>query len=318
MQKKFALKIYILFLLIISPVYLYSQDFDCMVIMNVDALAPDAKDRLKDLKQQVEDYYNKNKFYDNQYFNETNQPGADLYKIKVTLQFTFTSTTGIDGYSAQVLFASQRIIDKSDKKTNPKYTTTFKYLDDRVSFTYNRSLPFIRNDLRFDTFLSLLDYYAFMILGYDQDSFFPKDDAKNKSAYFQKAMDICNKPMTDRTGWTETGGGSKPSRIQLAQELLNNRFDEYRKGYFEYHWLGLDSMGISKNAYKYILNALIKISNVKKKEVKAYNIDIFFDEKNAEIAEMFLNYGDRNVYDQLITYDPSHQRIYEEAKKKAH
>jgi hypothetical protein len=57
---------------------------------------------------------------------------------------------------------------------------------------------------------------------------------------------------------------------------------------------------------------------VKKKEVKAYNIDIFFEEKSAEIAETFLNYGDRTVYDQLIVLDPAHQRIYEEAKKKAH
>lgn len=317
MQNKFALIIFIAFLLSLTPVFLYAQDFDCSVISNVDALAADAKDRLKDIKQQVEDYYNKNKFYDNQYFNDMNQPGADLYKIKLNIQFTFTSTSGIDGYSAQILFLSQRIIDKSDKKTNPKYSTLFKYLDDRASFSYTRALPFIRNDVRFDTFLSLLDYYAFMVLGYDQDSFFPKDDPKNKGFYFQKAMDICNKPMTDRTGWTETGGGSKPSRIQLAQELLNTRFDDYRIGFFEYHWLGLDSLGLSKNSYKYILNALQKISNVKKKEVKAFNIDIFFEAKNAEIADVFLSYGDKSVYDQLILIDPSHQRIYEEAKKKA-
>jgi len=155
------------------------------------------------------------------------------------------------------------------------------------------------------------------MLGFDQDSFFPKDDPKNKSIYFQKALDICNKPMSDRNGWTETGGGSKPSRLQLVQELLNPRFEDFRNGFFEYHWFGLDSLGFSKNSHKIILNALKKMGDIKKKEVKAFNIDLFFDAKNAEIADLFLNYGDKRVYDQLMLIDQSHQRVYEEAKKKA-
>jgi hypothetical protein len=178
-------------------------------------------------------------------------------------------------------------------------------------------MQLIKNDLRFDPFLSLMDYYAYMMLGYDQDSYFPKDDPKNKSIYFTKAQDICNKQMSDRNGWTETGGGSKPSRLQLVQELLNPRYDDFRNGFFEYHWFGLDSMGYSKNSYNIILNALKKIGNIKKKEVKAFNIDLFFEAKNAEIADLFLNYGDKKVYDQLILFDPSHQRIYEDAKKRA-
>jgi len=307
----------LLFALVIFTSFAYSQNFDVTVIVNVDALPLEAKDRLKDFKQQVEDYFNKNIFYDNSYFNETNAPEGNLYKIKATIQFTFRGTNGFDNYDAQLLIASQRIVDKSDKATNPKYTPAFKYLDEKCSFTYNRSMPFIKNELRFDSFLSLLDYYAFMMLGYDQDSFFPKNHPKNKSYYFQKALNICNKPMSDRSGWTETGGGSKPSRLQLVQELLNPRFEEFRNAYFEYHWFGIDSLGMNKNAYNHILKALQKISAIKKKEVKAFNIDIFFDTKYLEIAEIFLNYGDKSIYDQLIQIDPSHQRTYEEAKQKA-
>lgn len=315
MNYKSALKlIFILFLGF--TVNSKAQDFETQVVVNVDALSVDAKDRVTNFKQQVEDYFNRNKFYDNNYFNETNMPGSELYKIKVMVQFYFKSASG-DNYDAQLLVASQRIIDRYDKKQNPKYTTTFKILDERCSFTYNKSMQFIKNDLRFDSFLSLLDYYAYMILGYDQDSFFPKDDPKNNSIYFQKALDICNKPMSDKKGWTETGGGSKPSRVQLVQELLNTRYENFRNGFFEYHWFGLDSMGYSKNSYSIILSALKKIGDIKKKEVKAYNIDLFFENKNVEIADLFMNYGDRKVYDQLILIDPSHQRIYEEAKKKA-
>jgi hypothetical protein len=315
MKYQIALKLILVIILCFS-LFLKAQDFDAQVTINTDALSPDAKDKVSTFKQQVEDYFNRNKFYENSYFNETNMPGSDVYKIKLIIQFNFTSGNS-DNYNVQMFVTTQRIIDKYDKKKDPKYTTAFRNLDERCAFTYTKSMQFIKNDLRFDPLLSLLDYYAYMALGYDQDSFFPKDDPKNKSAYFQKAFDICNKQMSDKNGWTETGGGSKPSRLQLVQELLNPRFDDFRNGFFEYHWFGLDSLGLSKNSHRIILNAIRKISGIKKKEVKAFNVDLFFEAKNAEIAELFLNYGDKTVYDQLMQYDPSHQRIYEDAKKRA-
>lgn len=317
MLKRFIINIFLF--IAIFALRANSQDFDMVVTLNTDALNAEAKDRVKDMKQQLEDYFNKNKFYDNALFNENNKQGADAYKIKAQMQITFSSTNGFDQYDAKLLIISQRIIDKSDKKTNPRYSVLFRYIDERVSFTYTRAIQFIKNDVRFDPFLSLFDYYAYLMLGFDQDSFFPKDHPKNRSVYFQKAMDICNKPIPvdNRNGWTETGGGSKPSRLVLVQELMNSRFDDYRNAFYEYHWMGLDSLGLTRNAYAYILNAIEKISKLKKKEMKAYNIDLFFETKAQEIADAFLNYGDRGVYDKLMLWDPAHQRIYEEAKKKA-
>jgi hypothetical protein len=317
MLKRFI--IYIFLFTVIIAVKSYGQDFDMTVQLNTDNLNTEAKDRVKDMKQQLEDYFNKNKFYDNALFNENNKSGADAYKIKAQIQITFNAAIGTDSYDAKVLIVSQRIIDKSDKKTNPKYSVLFKYIDERFTFAYNRALQFTKNDVRFDSFLSFFDYYAYLMLGYDQDSFFPKDHPKNRSVYFQKAIDICNKPILpdNRNGWTETGGGSKPSRLVMMQELMNSRFDEYRNAFYEYHYMGLDSLGLTRNAYAYILNAVEKISNLKKKEMKAFNIDLFFENKAQEIADSFLNYGDRGVYDRLIQLDGAHQRIYEETKKKA-
>lgn len=311
--------IYLLFVALLSGIagFVKAQDFDMTVTLNVDVLPTDAKDKVKDMKQQLEDYFNKNKFYDNAIFNEQNKPGADAYKIKSAIQVTFKGTNGIDQYDAQVLIVSQRIIDTQDKRQNARYTTLFKYIDERFKFTYNRSIQFIKNEFRFDPFISFFDYYAYMMLGYDQDSFFPKDHPMNRSIYFQKAMDICNKPMVDRTGWTETGGGSKPSRLVMVQELMNPRFDDYRNGFYEYHWLGIDSLGLSRNAYAYLYNAVEKIAKIKKKEVRAYCVDYFLENKGQEIADSFLNYGDKGIYDKLMQLDPARQRVYEEAKKRA-
>jgi hypothetical protein len=299
---------YIVTLLFLYSCPVRSQEFEVSVITDMASLSNDIRDKLKDFKQQVEDYYNRNKFGE-----------GNIYKIKATIQFSFRGSNGFDLYDAQIFVASQRIIDKADKATNPKYSTLFRYLDERCSFTYNRSMPFMLNAVRFDSFLSLLDYYAFVMLGYDADSFFPSKVFPQKSGtiYFQKALDICNKPMQDRNGWTETGGGSKPSRIQIVQELLNSKFVDFRSAFFMYHWDGLDSLGYTNNAYNYILESIEKISNIKKNEPKAYSVDIFFDTKNQEIADTFLNYGNKAVYDRLSKLDPAHQRVYEDAKKLA-
>jgi len=286
----------------------YAQDLKVRVTTELSAMPIDNKEKLKNFAQQVQDYLNRNKF----------QPPTKIlepdYSVEADMQFYFASASG-DNYTVQLFILSNRKIDDATLKTaTPKYSPMFKFLDDRVSFTYTNSYRFERNDSRFDPLVSLLDYYAYMILGYDEDSYF----VKGGTSLFQKALDICNKPIADKKGWTESGGGSKPTRLQIVQELLNNRFDGFRKAIFEYMWMGMDSMTVNKRAaYKNILSSLERIDRVKKAEVRYYNIDIFYDAKNGEIAKEFQDYGDRTVYDKFIKYDPSHRTVYEEAQRKA-
>lgn len=285
----------------------FSQDLKVNVTMDATSLSSGDRDRLKNFVQQVSDYLNRNKFH-----NKTIEPE---YTVEAEFSFFFRSAPSVDNYEVQLFVHSKRKIDDATLKTNaPKYSPMFRFLDERVSFYYNNSLRFEKNDAVFVPLLSLLDYYAYIILGYDEDTYF----VKGGTTYFQKALDICNKPMQDKKGWSESGGGSKPTRLQIVQELLNSRFDGYRKGLFEYMWMGLDSMTVNKrSAYKNVLSALERIDKVKKNEVKYYNIDIFYDAKNKEIADLFLDYGDKSIYDKLIKYDPTHRSTYEEAQRKA-
>ncbi|MBN1632944.1 MAG: DUF4835 family protein [Ignavibacteria bacterium] len=306
MRKIFKIFLIISLLMLISET-VRTQDFAATVIVNFEALPSEARDRLRDFKQQVEDYLNKNKFADDLIKEEC--------KILLTLQFNFRGTNGFDNYEAQLLAGGQWLLEDTVDIIPPTYITMFRYLDDRCSFTYNRAMPFIKNDVRFDSFLSLVDYYAYIILGYNEDSYIPKGGNK----YFQKALDICNKPMTDRRGWTE-GGTGRPSRAELVQELLNSRMEDFRIGYYEYQNKGVDEVFFSqsskKPAFDVIIQALEKIAAVKKKEVKTYNIDYFFEAKSREIAQLFSYYGDRSVYDKLMKIDQAHQTVYEEFKAK--
>ena len=132
------------------------------MLVNYESLPSEARDRLRDFQQQVQDYLNRNKFSQ-----------KEIPPVKCTFQFTFRTTNGFDGYDAQLFVASQREIYQQNKSLDKKYTNTFRFLDDRVSFSYNRSMQFQKNDVIFDSFLSLLNYYAYMVVGFDEDSYFP-------------------------------------------------------------------------------------------------------------------------------------------------
>jgi len=308
MQSQIKWFLIIVIILLSNSQYSYSQkqDLAVEVIVDMTQLPPDAQDKLSNFKRRTEEYLNKNK-----YFDET----GPSTPIKVQMQFNFTGLDNVNmDYQAQIFIASKREIYNPFKSGDLKYATAFRFLDERCNFYYNDNMVFLKNDYRFDSFLSLLDYYAYIVAGYDEDSYFVKGGNK----YFQKALDICNKVTGSLSGWNETGGGSKPSRLQLVQEILDVRSDGFRKAYFEYMWTGLDSLAINKiNAYKNILDAIYAMSEIDKKQVQAYNIDIFFDSKATEIAETFVEYGNKSVYDKLISYDRSHQSIYDEAKKRA-
>ena len=287
-------------------IYAQSKDLQVEVTVSAEGLSSDYREKLSDFKQKVEAYMNTNKFHEKNLSPD--------WTVPVQMNFSFTSVSGLDNYNCKLIVQSQRKVFELIKTGAPRLSPMFRILDERIAFTYNKSMSFLRNDQRFDPLVSLLDYYAYMILGYDEDSYFPRGGNK----YFQKALDICNKPISDKNGWTETGGGSKPSRLQLVEEILGTKFDNFRKGYFEYEWMGLDSLGINKrNAFRNILFALDKIDKVRKSEVRSFNIDIFYDTKYKEISDIFLDYGDRAVYDKLADYDPSHRNEYDDAKRRA-
>lgn len=307
MAQRLKFLMFLLVCFIITSETLYSQDIKATVTVETSPLTPSDRDRLKNFQQQVQDYLSRNKFH-----SKSIDPD---YTVDASFEFYFRTMTSTDNYDVQVFVSSRRNIwDATGRTVPPKQSQMFRFLDERVSFFYNNSLRFEKNDAQFVPLLSLLDYYAYLILGYDEDTYF----VKGGTPLFQKALDICNKPMSDKKGWTESGGGSKPTRLQIVQELLSVRFDGYRKGIFEYMWMGLDSISINKRAgYKNVLSALERIDQVKKSEVKSYNIDIFYDTKNKEIADLFLDYGDRTIYDRLMKFDPAHRNVYEEAQRKA-
>ncbi len=136
-----------------------AQELDAKVIVNYEKLPTEYREKLRNFALEVEDYLNSNRFTGDSW---------EWEKIKCQFNIFFVSASNQTNYSAQVVVNSQRPI--GDTKSNTLMLTA---LDGSWSFRYEVGQTFYFNETDFDNLTSFLDFYAFLILGIDADSYDP-------------------------------------------------------------------------------------------------------------------------------------------------
>jgi hypothetical protein len=273
-----------------------AQELDCTVKVNYEGVSTTNKDLLVNFDADVREYMNNYK-WGNDDLDE---------KVKCMVDIFIRNASG-DRYSAEVFIGSQRSVF-NDGGTKG----VLRLKDDAWEFTYVKGRPIVHTPYSFNDLASFLDFYAYLILGYDYDTY----EKLAGTQFFQKAADIANLGRaTGGKGWQPTKTGY--SRIQLIDELLNSKFAPVRVASFKYHFSGLDSLAISRTrALKNIHDAILMIGEVRKNaDPRSQIIKAFFDVKFQELAELFVGY-DPKVYVDLAAIDVAHQTTYEEYRKK--
>lgn len=307
-MQKFLRKISVLFViaLVLSGAKTFTQELEATVDVDLTALAPDVRDRLNNFKLDIENYLNKNKFSDQ---NIVNDLKGKPYKIKCTFSFFFKSSPGFDSYEAQVVVTGQRYIYRT-----PNYSLMLRIKDESWSFNYVRGQTMYRDDLRFNNLTSFLDYYAYMIIGTDDDSW----ESGLGTQRFQKAQNIVNLAVASGggSGWVDNSL-LKQARNVYPAELLNSKYDVFRKAVWIYHFAGIDSLQWNKReALERIAESLEMIGKVKKTEIRSFVIKSFFEAKFMEIATTLVDHYDKSIYRKLMDIDPDHSSTYEEYARK--
>jgi hypothetical protein len=308
MQKKSVkILVFAVFILVFSasPAS-FSQELDATVDVDLTALNIDIRDRLSNFKNDIQNYLNKTKFSDEVIVNDLR---GKPYKIKCNFNFFFRNATGVDSYEAQLVVGVQRNIYKTEN-----YTTVFRIKDETWSFNYVRGQNIYHDDLKFNNLSSFLDYYAYMIIGSDDDSWEPMLGTQR----YQKAQNLVNLAIANGGGggWTDNSS-LKQSRSVYPAELLNSKYENFRKAVWTYHFAGIDSLQYNKKqALERLSEAVQVIGKIKKTEVRSFTIKQFFDAKYQEIASTFVDYYDKSIYRKLMEYDPDHASVYEEFGKK--
>ncbi len=287
-------RLFLIFILL-SPILLLGQELDATVTVNYEQLPNSAKDRLQDFATVVQDYLNNNKFTDQDYQE----------KIKCSFNIFFTSSQSETQFSAQVVVTSQRPIYKSTKSS-----LMLLVQDTKWNFQYEKNQTLYFNQTDFNPLTSFLDYYAYLIIGLDADSF-EKDGGTD---YFNKALNITVLGSTSgySKGWTLDG--SNYNRRALVLNLTNANYSQFREDFFDYHYNGLDIYGEDKKtAQRNIAKLIDDLAKIKGNlDPRSVLLKVFFDAKHKEIVEYLQDYPEKiKIYKELKYIDPSHLSTYD-------
>lgn len=276
-----------------------SQQIDATVTVNYESVASTNRDLLQNFKSDITSYLNDYNW---------NDQGDQQEKIKCNFDIFIQSVVGENRYSAQVFVGSRRKVYKSDKNS-----AVIRIFDETWEFTYVRNRPINHSSYTFNDLASVLDFYVYVIIGFDYDTY----DKLSGTTYLQRAADVANLGRSSgQKGWVPSKSGY--SRVQFIDELNDAKFAPVRAASYIYHFEGLDSLSINpERAWRNILKALDLIAKTKTVvDPRSVVIRSFFETKYMEIADTFLNYPDPAVYLKFDAIDPSHQKTYDEYRAK--
>ena len=249
---------------------LQAQELNAQVIVNSDLVNQTNQQIFKTLERSLNEFVNTQAWTNKEFLNQE----------KITCSFVLNlSGYSNDQFEATLQIQSQRPVFDSNYDS-----PILNFLDKDIVFSYQEFQPLFFNESSFESnLISLISFYAYIILGLDADTF----ALNGGNAYFEEARQIVNLAQTtSRKGWKPADGVR--NRFWLIDALRSNTFREYRQTLFNYHRQGLDQMTTDPNAGKRaLMEAIQQLEPLFNRRPNAFLIQLFFDAKVEEIVNLF-------------------------------
>ncbi|MBS1536866.1 MAG: DUF4835 family protein [Bacteroidetes bacterium] len=278
----------------------YSQEIQPNVSVNMDMLPVEDRIDVQTLQQDVTRYLSTQRF-----------TGKDWVGPRITVDISITLLSRSNKrYNAILTVMSRRLLDGPERGKS----VLFRTLDKLWQFNYSPNSSISFQSLRFDEFSTLIDFYMAIVIGMDLDTYGELDGTR----MFSLAKDLCRLGASNgAAGYQNVPEPGEPSRIALATELTDLRYEEFRKLIFAYHVDGMDSLSVNrKNGLTQLENVIAQMADFKRKKVTSRSIlmQAFFDAKYQELADLFRGYEPDQVFKNLMFLDVSNTTIYEQAR----
>src|SRR6478672_3830245 len=261
---------FLLLFSLLAFTFAQSQELNCTVKVNSDKVASTNNQIYKNLEKALNDFMNKTVWTDRNY----KQNERILRSVFITIN------THVDNViEATVQVQSSRTI------FNSSYSSPVLNINDKdFNFSYIEFENISYNPNSYDSNLvSVLAYYAYMIIGADAETFSPGSG----TPYFSTAQEIVNLALPSGSkGWSQTE--KKQNRYYLVNDMLSPTYQPYRDAMFSYHFLGLDEMTTDLVSSKEtIMNSINTLAELNNNRPNAYLTRVFFDAKADEIVSIF-------------------------------
>ena len=280
--------------LALGPTAAHAQEFQCDVTVDYRQLSGSRYTYLDELEELVEEYINENTWTEDRY--------QVLERIRCTMQIVFDQAVTLTSFRARLILTMERPIYGTTSST-----TVLRVNDDQWQFEYAQGTPLIFEPERFHPFTSVLDYYVYLMLGYDYDSF----SELGGTPHLRKAQRVVDLAQTQGgIGWSQVGDDR--NRAALIRQILDPRFQALRTAYFTYHFGGLDHFVTeTEQARRHVLDTLAALQGLYNEVSRQYVLDLFFDTKYQELVAIFLGSPlSQQAYALLNQVDTGHLTEY--------
>ncbi len=264
-------RIVIFFAFLIIGLSVRAQELNCGVKINAPSVRIVDPKVFKTLETAIFEFMNNRKWTDDKY--------QQLEKIECELIITITEELAIDRFKAQVNIQSSRPVFNSDYKT-----VLFNHADKDWEFSYAEfeALEYNENT-NLSNLTSMLAYYAYIIIGFDGDSF----ASKGGTDAFLKAQNIVNNSQNiSEKGWKPFE--SIRNRYHLVDQLLNGKYTDFRTAFYKYHREALDKFYEDQiSPVKAMTKCLADLNKVHTSSPNSMVMQAFFNAKSDELVSIF-------------------------------
>ena len=269
--------------ILLGVVGVYAQELNCTVEINTDKINGTDKAVFSTLQTAITEYMNNTQWGNAQFLvNE---------KIDCKLFFTIASVEGTK-------MTGDLQVQSSRPVYNASYTTTLiNFKDTNIEFEYQENEPLVFNINAMESNLTaILNFYAYMILAIDFDSFAPNGG----DFYYERAANVVQLAQSSgETGWKAFEDTKNRSAVFSAFTEKNT--SAIRSLLYDYHRKGLDEMVLSPDKGRATitktLNILKQIYDVAPMSVV---LSMF---KDAKLDELVNIYSKSNITERQTVYE---------------
>jgi hypothetical protein len=289
-------------ILIMTPGKIASQELICNVQVSAQKIQGSNRQVFENMQRDIYDFMNSTVW--------TNHVFSYAERIDCNFLITLNDQISADEFNGTIQIQLRRPV------YNTTYNTTMlNFVDNNFRFRYVEFQP-----LEFDpstyrsSLVSVLAYYAYIILGFDYDSF----SLEGGTEFFQMAEKIVtNAQNAPEAGWKPYDGSRNRNRYWLIKNILNSEYEGVRKFIYDYNINGLDKMESRiSEARTSMVESLRLMQEVyrKRPDPFMYLVQVVMESKSDELinifAEAFPEEKSRVV--QILTeIDPSNKSKYE-------
>lgn len=287
-------------LAVLGVAALSAQELNCTVTVNADQISG-SKNVFETLEQAISEYMNTTVF--------TNAQFSPNEKIECRLFFT------IKEYDDDVLKGDLQV-QSLRPVYNSSYTTTLiNFKDTKIDFEYreNEPLVFSVNNME-SQITAILNYYAYLILAVDFDSFAPRGG----ESYWERLKQIVQMAQSSgETGWKAFEDNKNRSAVLSA--YTDAATAGIRDMTYRYHRLGLDQMATSVDRGRAaVTESLQTISAIHDAAPMSVALSMFRDAKLDELVNVYSRAPQderTRVYNMLEPIYPTDQSRLDQIKR---